>query len=59
MSYSKIRKFLIADQTGVGQPVIDLLRQKIYPVIGVTITSGDKVTTEDPRLLSWRVPKKN
>jgi hypothetical protein len=34
---------LVADATGVGRPVIDLLREAELDPIGVTITGGDRV----------------
>lgn len=48
---------LVADATGVGPPVIDLLRQAGLNPMAVTITGGDTVTKEDWR--TWRVPKRD
>lgn len=47
----------IADATGVGRPVIDLMRQRKIRVVPVTITGGDKELF-DPELGGWRVPKR-
>lgn len=48
---------LIVDATGVGHPVVDLLRRERLPVtlIDVTITGGDTATQQGR---SWRVPKR-
>ena len=48
---------LIVDATGVGRPVVDLLRRERLPVtlIDVTITGGDTATQQGR---SWRVPKR-
>ncbi len=36
---------LYVDQTGVGQPVVDQLREKIsHPLIGVTLAAGERLT---------------
>jgi hypothetical protein len=36
---------LYADQTGVGAPVVDQLREKItHPLIGVTLAAGERLT---------------
>ena len=50
---------LVVDQTGVGRPVVDLLRQGVgaHRIIPVTITSG-KVATVEPDG-SRHVPKKD
>jgi hypothetical protein len=38
---------LYVDQTGVGAPVVDLLREKInLPLIGVTLAAGEKLTVK-------------
>ena len=49
---------LIVDATGVGRPVVDLLRRASLPcrVIPVTITGGDKETCES---IMWHVPKRD
>lgn len=50
---------LVVDQTGVGRPVVDLLRRTpgAGRVVPVTITAGEKATqTADG---SWHVPKKD
>ncbi len=51
------RPYLIVDATGVGRPVVDLLRRERLPVtlIDVTITGGDTATQAGQ---SWRVPKR-
>jgi len=48
---------LVADATGVGRPVVDLLvRAKLAArLIAATITGGDTATHDGPR---WRVPKR-
>ncbi len=48
---------LIVDATGVGRPVVDLLRRERLPGIlyDVTITGGDTATHQGS---SWRVPKR-
>lgn len=48
---------VIADATGVGRPVIDLMRQRSIKTVPVTITGGDKQTF-DPEIGGWRVPKR-
>ena len=47
---------LVVDATGVGAPVVDLLRKAGLRPIAVSITSGDKVTHEAN---TWRVPKRD
>lgn len=52
---------LIADATGVGRPVIDLLRQSIPAsrLHAVTITGGTAETKdEQDRVTHWNVPKR-
>jgi hypothetical protein len=50
---------LIVDQTGVGRPVVDSLRQEnICNIIGVTIHGGTSLTEEEPGR-SYHVPKRN
>jgi hypothetical protein len=56
---SRARTSLIVDQTGVGAPVVDLLRGKGLRPIAITITGGDKPHPEDDRKRSWRVPKRD
>jgi len=48
---------LIVDATGVGRPVVDLLRRERLPgtLLDVTITGGDTATHQGS---SWRVPKR-
>jgi hypothetical protein len=48
---------LIVDQTGVGRPVVDLLRQGGFEPIAITITGGDQVIPVERR--EYRVPKRN
>src|SRR6185295_15002303 len=54
------RRTLIVDATGVGAPVVDLLRAaKIdCEIVGVTITGGDSSRT-DPRDGTRSVPKRD
>lgn len=46
---------LAVDATGVGRPVVDLLREHGLEPVSVTITGGDVVVREPP---GWRVPKR-
>jgi hypothetical protein len=46
---------LVVDETGVGRPVVDMLRKAGLRPRGVLITGGDKVTSEGG---TDRVPKK-
>jgi hypothetical protein len=50
---------LVIDQTGVGRPIFDMFRKlgMAIPIIGITITSGDKVTQPGPN--EYHVPKKD
>jgi hypothetical protein len=48
--------FLVVDQTGVGVPVVDLLRQAGLRPIAVSIHGGDKATQDSN---NWRVPKRD
>ncbi len=52
------RCMVAVDATGVGAPVVDLLRPRVSPApfYAVTITSGDRVTKEYNK---WRVPKRD
>src|SRR3954447_17436204 len=52
------RTTLVVDATGVGNPVVDLLRQAKLPcsLVPVTITSGDRETS-DTR--GYGVPKRD
>ncbi len=49
---------LIVDATGVGQPVVELLRKTPMPadIYDVTITGGDTPSHDEQ---SWRVPKRD
>ena len=47
---------LVVDKTGVGAPVVDLLRAAKLNPIPVFIHGGDTVTHDYP---DWRVPKRN
>ncbi|GAB6265509.1 MAG: hypothetical protein STSR0001_09540 [Methanothrix sp.] len=47
---------LVVDQTGVGRPVVDLLRESGLKPIPVSIHGGDKVLHEGG---TWRVPKRD
>ena len=46
---------LVVDATGVGAPVVDLLRDAQLSPIALTITAGDASMTHGP---AWRVPKR-
>lgn len=47
---------LVVDQTGVGVPVVDLLRQAGLKPIAVSIHGGDNTAHEKD---NWRVPKRD
>lgn len=49
---------LVVDSTGVGRPVVDLLRAERLPSVlsAVTITGGDQATHEGD---DWSVPKRD
>jgi hypothetical protein len=47
---------LVVDQTGVGAPVVDLLKKAGLKPVAVSIHGGDAVTHEGER---WRVPKRD
>ena len=47
---------LVADSTGVGPPVVDLLRQRGLSPIAITITGGDLARQEGAK---WREPKRD
>jgi hypothetical protein len=50
------RYILVADATGVGAPVVDLLRQANVNTVAVTITGGDTVIRDAG---DFRVPKRD
>lgn len=47
---------LVVDQTGVGRPVVDMLRAAQLEPVAVTITGGDTVTQDGQ---DYRVPKRD
>ena len=47
---------LVADATGVGRPVIDMLRSAELRPVSITITGGDAVSRER---MDYRVPKRD
>jgi hypothetical protein len=47
---------LVVDQTGVGRPVVDMLRAAALSPVSVSITGGDSVTREGN---VYRVPKRD
>jgi hypothetical protein len=47
---------LVVDQTGVGRPVVDMLRAAKLKPVAVTITGGDSVTRDGS---DYRVPKRD
>jgi hypothetical protein len=49
------RTTLVVDATGVGRPVVDMLRQQRLEPVAITITGGDLVTYDH----GWRVPKRD
>lgn len=46
-----------ADATGVGRPVIDLMRKENIKTVPIVITGGEKELF-DPELGGWKVPKR-
>ncbi len=53
---TQVAPYLVADATGVGKPVIDMLRAAELSPVAVTITGGDTVS-RDGR--DYRVPKRD
>lgn len=51
----KGRAELVVDATGVGRPVVDMLRERGCEPRGITITAGQEVTEAEGM---WRVPKR-
>ncbi|MEO5346813.1 MAG: hypothetical protein H7834_10615 [Magnetococcus sp. YQC-9] len=53
------KSHLIVDQTGVGKPVVDMLKREIQriPIISILIHGGDAVGEEEGR--QFRVPKRD
>lgn len=49
---------LVADATGVGRPVVDMMRAAGLPVIGVVITAGAGGAHQDKETGYWKVPKR-
>ncbi len=49
------RRIVIADQTGVGAPVVEMIRKRRVRVIGVNITGG--LTVKQPEENVYNVPK--
>jgi len=49
--------YLVVDATGVGKPVVDLLREKRLHPIAITITGGNEVTGNDRE--GYHVPKRD
>ena len=47
---------LVVDSTGVGRPVVDMLRQSGLEPLAITITGGDKPSWVGG---GWRVPKRD
>lgn len=45
------------DSTGVGRPIVDLLREAGLTPVAITITSGEHVTSDDE--FNYRVPKRD
>jgi hypothetical protein len=50
---------LIVDQTGVGAPVVDFLKDRGLLPKTITITGGDKPQATDEWKRNWRVPKRD
>lgn len=56
MKFHERRPRLVVDQTGVGRPVVDMLRQEgLRSLTAVSITGGDSMTREGNE---YRVPKR-
>lgn len=53
---SESAPFLVVDQTGVGRPVVDMLKAADLNPVSVTITGGDTVSRE---YMNFRVPKRD
>lgn len=52
-----VSPMLVLDQTGVGRPVVDMLRYDVQcEFVPVTITAGSVITQAED---GWRVPKKD
>lgn len=49
---------VVADATGVGRPVVDMIRAAGLPVIGVIITAGAGAAHQDKETGYWKVPKR-
>jgi hypothetical protein len=49
---------VVADATGVGRPVVDMIRSAGLPVIGVVITAGSGASHQDAETGYWKVPKR-
>jgi hypothetical protein len=59
MEQRKLRHpLLVADNTGVGSPVVDDLRAADVPLLPVTITGGEAAAARGTDGV-WRVPKKH
>jgi len=50
---------LVVDHTGVGRPVVDMLRARGLSPICVTITGGDALTLDSNDASNYRVPKRD
>lgn len=49
---------VVADATGVGRPVVDMIRAAGVPVVGVIITAGAGQAHQDQESGYWKVPKR-
>jgi hypothetical protein len=49
---------VVADATGVGRPVVDMMRDAGLPVVGVIITAGAGAAVHDKETGYWKVPKR-
>lgn len=49
---------VVADATGVGRPVVDMMRAAGMPVVGVIITGGVATATKSEETGYWHVPKR-
>lgn len=56
------KPILVIDHTGVGRGVFDIFRHLLrgmVPLLGVTITGGQKANQDEERPWEWTVPKKD
>jgi hypothetical protein len=54
---NEARTSLIVDRTGVGAPVVDLLKERGLNPISITITGGDRPNNDEEG--HWNIPKRD